>query len=93
MTKIKSFEFQISDFSGTKTNRYTYADRKRSSVLADSTSIDKKINTAIEKMAVGGWDVKDIKVMHYTLHNHTNGGCNCVMEKHIIVFTKEGQEA
>jgi len=85
MTKIKTFEFQITDYTGTKnTPMGSWTEdfnRKNKPRLYSQKEIENKINNFMQNVAV-----INVNIQFVTIDHHNNGGIDTVMEYVTIVY-------
>lgn len=92
MLRIKTFEFQISCWAGSRlipnqTPKGMTAFREMT--ISSTSEIDEKINEFIQYCTVKEWEIKDIKIDHYTLHRHNNGYDDTIIAKYTIIYNEK----
>ena len=87
MTKIKNFQFLLSNHRGNDVYDHHDLESKASAArkfpYSTEKQIDKKINRWIEKNSA---IVKDIKVTTYTVDRHNNGGDDAVIAIYTVLY-------
>lgn len=89
MTKIDTLEFRISNYQGTAEEWISYKEKERvKSDIVSNLVIDKKVNKAIANAGEDGWAVKDIRIDNVVVQRHNNCGCDSVVSRYTIIYTK-----
>lgn len=83
MTKIKTFQFLLSNFAGNDVYHYDSCGYKPKKNPETERDIDRKVNKWIEK---NNAIVKDIKTTTYTLNRHNNGMDDTVIMVYTIIY-------
>lgn len=92
MLRIKTFEFQVSCWAGSRLIPNQTAkgrDAFNAMRISSTSEIDKEINEFIHNCAVKEWEIKDIKIDHYTLHRHNNGYDDTIIAKYTIIYNEK----
>lgn len=87
--KIIKHQFLISDYTGPKDKAYGgwAADHgKTKNDLCNATDVEKSVNKTLNLLKKEGHEVVDVRTDFVTVHNHSNGGCNTVIEFVTILY-------
>ena len=85
MTKIKTFEFQITDYTGTKNTPMgawpESFNRENKPRLYSQKEIENKINRFMQNV-----EVVNVNIQFVTIDRHNNGGIDTVVEYVTVVY-------
>jgi hypothetical protein len=87
--KIAKLEFQISDYTGTKSSGIGAWEKDRDKYqdnLCDSSDVEEDVNNTLHLLEKNGSEIIDVRTDFVTVQTHNNGGCDTVFEYVTILY-------
>ena len=87
--QIAKLEFQISNFTGTKSSGMGAWEKDRTThqdTLYDSSDVEEDVNNTLHLLEKNGSEIIDVRTDFVVIQKHNNGGCDTVFEYVTILY-------